>query len=253
MKLKPVSIGNLELKVPIIQGGMGIGVSLSSLAGAVAKEGGMGVISAAQPGYDREEWKTHPLETNLKALGEHIKRAKEISDNGVVGVNIMRASCDYDKYVQCCVDNGADAIISGAGLPIELPKLLEGTDMKFAPIVSSLKAAKVLFTLWERRYKRVSDFVIIEGPMAGGHLGFTAEEAVDLTREQYDSEVKKIIDYVHSYGEKIGRHIPVFFAGGVFTRDDIDHYMALGVDGVQMATRFVTTVDCDAPMSFKQA
>ena len=164
MKLKPVKIGNLTLKVPIIQGGMGIGVSLSSLAGAVAKEGGMGVISAAQPGFDREEWKTNPLGANLKALGEHIKRAKEISNNGVIGVNIMRASCDYDKYVQCCVDNGADAIISGAGLPIELPKLLEGTSVKFAPIVSSLKAAKVLFTLWERRYKRVSDFVVIEGP-----------------------------------------------------------------------------------------
>lgn len=253
MKLKPVNIGNLTLKVPIIQGGMGIGVSLSSLAGAVAKEGGMGVISAAQPGFDREEWKTDPLGANLKALGEHIKRAKEISNNGVIGVNIMRASCDYDKYVQCCVDNGADAIISGAGLPVELPKLLEGTSVKFAPIVSSLKAAKVLFTLWERRYKRVSDFVVIEGPKAGGHLGFTPEEAVNLTKEQYDEEVKKIIDYVHSYGEKIGKFIPVFFAGGVFDRSDIDHYMALGADGVQMATRFVTTYECDAPMSFKEA
>ncbi len=253
MKLKPVNIGNLTLKVPIIQGGMGIGVSLSSLAGAVAKEGGMGVISAAQPGFDREEWKTDPLGANLKALGEHIERAKEISNNGVIGVNIMRASCDYDKYVQCCVDNGADAIISGAGLPVELPKLLEGTSVKFAPIVSSLKAAKVLFTLWERRYKRVSDFVVIEGPKAGGHLGFTPEEAVNLTKEQYDEEVKKIIDYVHSYGEKIGKFIPVFFAGGVFDRSDIDHYMALGADGVQMATRFVTTYECDAPMSFKEA
>ncbi len=253
MKLKPVKIGNLTLKEPIIQGGMGIGVSLSSLAGAVAKEGGMGVISAAQPGFDREEWKANPLGANLKALGEHIKRAKEISNNGVIGVNIMRASCDYDKYVQCCVDNGADAIISGAGLPIELPKLLEGTSVKFAPIVSSLKAAKVLFTLWERRYKKVSDFVVIEGPKAGGHLGFTPEEAVSLTKETYDGEVKKIIDYVHSYGDKIGKFIPVFFAGGVFDRKDIDHYMALGADGVQMATRFVTTYECDAPMSFKEA
>ncbi len=253
MKLKPVNIGNLTLKVPIIQGGMGIGVSLSSLAGAVAKEGGMGVISAAQPGFDREEWKTNPLGANLKALGEHIKRAKEISNNGIIGVNIMRASCDYDKYVQCCVDNGADAIISGAGLPVELPKLLKGTSVKFAPIVSSLKAAKVLFTLWERRYKRVSDFIVIEGPKAGGHLGFTPEEAVSLTKEQYDVEVKKIIDYVHSYGEKTGKFIPVFFAGGVFDRSDIDHYMSLGADGVQMATRFVTTYECDAPMSFKEA
>ncbi|MCJ7854723.1 nitronate monooxygenase [Lachnospiraceae bacterium NSJ-143] len=253
MRLKPVSIGDITLKVPIIQGGMGIGVSLSSLAGAVAKEGGMGVISAAQPGYNLDEWKKDPLGANLNALGEHIKKAKELSGGGVIGVNIMRASCDYDKYVQCCVDNGADAIISGAGLPIELPKLLEGTDMKFAPIVSSLKAAKVLFTLWERRYKRVSDFVVIEGPKAGGHLGFTADEAVSLTKEQFDSEAKKIIDYVRSYGKNLGKNIPVFFAGGVFDRKDIDHYLALGADGVQMATRFVTTVECDAPMSFKQA
>ena len=253
MKLKPVKIGNITLKVPVIQGGMGIGVSLSSLAGAVAKEGGMGVISAAQPGFNRDDWNKNPLNANLKALGEHIKRAKEISNGGVIGVNIMRASCDYDKYVQCCVENGADAIISGAGLPTDLPKLLEGTDVKFSPIVSSLKAAKVLFTLWERRYKRVSDFLVIEGPKAGGHLGFTPEEAASLTKEKFDVEVKKIVDFVRSYSEKIGRHVPVFFAGGVFDRSDIDHYINLGCDGVQMATRFVTTVECDAPMSFKEA
>ncbi len=253
MKLKPVSIGDIKLKIPIIQGGMGIGVSLSSLAGAVAKEGAMGVISAAQTGFYTKEWTTDPLNANLNALGWHIKKAKEISNNGIIGVNIMRASRDYDKYVKCCIDNGADAIISGAGLPIELPKLTEGYNIKIAPIVSSLKATKVLFTLWQRRYKKVSDFVVIEGPKAGGHLGFTADEAINLTSENYDIAAKKRIDYVHSYGDSIGKKIPVFFAGGVFDRKDIDHYMAMGADGVQMATRFVATVECDAPMSFKQA
>ena len=253
MKLKPVNIGDLKLEVPIIQGGMGIGVSLSSLAGAVAKEGAMGVISAAQPGFALPEWGPDPLGANLKALGWHIKKAKEISNNGVIGVNIMRASCSYDKYVQCCVDNGADCIISGAGLPIELPMLLMDTKVKFAPIVSSQKAVKVLFSLWDRRYKKISDFVVIEGPKAGGHLGFKADEAVNLTKEEYDKEVVKIVEYVRSFEEKYQRHIPVFFAGGVYTRDEIDHYIALGCDGVQMATRFVATYECDAPMSFKQA
>ncbi|MCI1930239.1 MAG: nitronate monooxygenase [Clostridia bacterium] len=253
MKLKPVNIGDIKLEVPIIQGGMGIGVSLSNLAGAVAKEGGMGVISAAQPGYNLPEWDTDPLGANLKALGQHIKRAKEISNNGVIGVNIMRASCNYDKYVKCCVDNGADCIISGAGLPIELPMLLMDTDVKFAPIVSSQKAVKVLFSLWERRYKKISDFIVIEGPKAGGHLGFKHDEAINLTQEDYDKEVIKILEYVHIFEEKYQRSIPVFFAGGVYTREDIDHYMSLGCAGVQMATRFVPTEECDAPMSFKQA
>lgn len=255
MALVSVNIGDLHLNLPIIQGGMGVGISLDSLASAVAREGGMGTISAAQPGFQEPDWKKSPLLANLRALGRQIRSAKEASRGygGAIAVNIMRACTDYEKYVRTAVENGADAIISGAGLPTELPSLLADSTVKFAPIVSSLKAIRVLFTLWKRHGQRLSDFVVIEGPKAGGHLGFTAEEALSLTREAYDAEIRKILDFVSREGEAIGRKIPVFVAGGIFDRADIEHYLSLGADGVQMATRFVATKECDAPESFKTA
>lgn len=252
MKLKGVKIGDLEVNVPIIQGGMGIGISLWRLAGAVAAQGGIGVISAAQPGFLKENFLKEPLQANLEALAENIKKAKEISNSGIIGVNIMRVSRNYDKYVKCCVQNGADVIISGAGLPLELPELLKDTKVKFAPIVSSLRATQVMFKRWVKKFGRVSDFLIIEGPKAGGHLGFSVEEAQNLTNEEYDQEVVKIVDYVNSFEEEYG-HIPVFFAGGVYDRADIDHYISLGCSGVQMATRFVGTEECDAAEAYKEA
>lgn len=252
IKLKGVRIGDLEINVPIIQGGMGIGISLWRLAGAVAAQGGIGVISAAQPGFLKENFYKEPLKANLEALAENIRKAKAISNGGIIGVNIMRVSKNYDQFVQCCVQNGADVIISGAGLPLELPELLKDTKVKFAPIVSSLRATQLMFKRWVKKFGRVSDFLIIEGPKAGGHLGFTPEEAENLTNEEYDQEVIKIVDYVNSFEEKYG-HIPVFFAGGVYDRADIDHYISLGCSGVQMATRFVATEECDADEAYKQA
>ncbi len=251
IKLKGVRIGDLEIKVPIIQGGMGIGISLWRLAGAVAAQGGIGVISAAQPGFMKERFAKEPLQANLEALAENIKKAKEISNGGVIGVNIMRVCTNFDQYVKCCVESGADVIISGAGLPLELPELLKDTKVKFAPIVSSLRATQLMFKRWDKKFGRVSDFLVIEGPKAGGHLGFTAEEAQNLTNEEYDQEVVKIVEYVNSFNEKYG-HIPVFFAGGVYDRSDIDHYLSLGCSGVQMATRFVATQECDASEAYKQ-
>ena len=254
MKLKPLIIGDLKAEIPIIQGGMGVGISLSSLAGAVAKEGAIGIISAAQPGYkDEKSFGEHSAETNFEALKYHIKEAKRISNNGIIGVNVMRASQRYDEYIKCCVEGGADIIISGAGLPIELPELVEATKTKFAPIVSSLKAIKVLFKMWDRRYNKVSDMVLIEGPKAGGHLGFDAETVNSIKDEDYDKEIVSIIEYVRSFEEKYKKHIPVIFGGGVYDRKDIDHYISLGCDGVQMATRFVATEECDADIAFKQA
>lgn len=254
MKLKPLQIGELTAKLPIIQGGMGIGVSLSGLAGAVAREGGVGVLSAAQPGFDEPDFSENTTEANLRALEREIKRAKETADgNGLIGVNIMCALRNYKEYVQCCIKSGADLIISGAGLPTSLPELVEGSKIKFAPIVSSLKAVKVLFKLWSRRYKTVSDMVVIEGPMAGGHLGFTAEEADREDFSDYDSEVSSIIEYVRGFEEPFGKKIPVVVAGGVYDRADIDHYLELGADGVQMSTRFVATEECDANIRFKEA
>lgn len=253
MNLKPLQIGDLVARVPIIQGGMGIGVSLSRLAGAVAKEGGIGVISAAQPGFNEPDFAENPKEANMRALGREIRKAKELSDDGLIGVNIMCALRHYKEYVQCCIENGADMIISGAGLPTSLPEFVQGSKIKFAPIVSSLKAVKVLFKLWTRRYKTVSDFVVIEGPMAGGHLGFSAEEVQGDDFSSYDAEIRSIISYVKEFEEPYGKKIPVVVAGGIYDRADIDHCLSLGADGVQMATRFVATEECDADDRFKQA
>ena len=244
MKRNPLVIGDLTIPVPIIQGGMGVGISLSRLAGAVSKEGGLGVISAAQPGYPDVHFMKNALEANLKALAEHIKKAKELSGGAPIGVNIMRASNHYAEYVRCCVEHGADVIISGAGLPVELPQLLKDTKVKFAPIVSSLKAAKVLFQRWDKRYQKVADFVVIEGPKAGGHLGFTAEDAQNLTQEAYDQEVVRIVEFVKGYEEKYG-HIPVVFAGGRAVRDAVCE--ALDREGVYARKYFyplVTDFEC---------
>ncbi len=252
MKLKPLVIGNLTAQIPIIQGGMGVGVSMSGLAGAVAKEGGIGIISAAQPGYREEDFASNPIQANLRALGKEIRRAKEISGGGIIGVNIMHALRYFDEYVNCCVENGADIIISGAGLPAKLPELLEGTNVKCAPIVSSLKAAQVLFKRWAKRLGHVSDFLVIEGPLAGGHLGFNAEDINPAYIADYDKEVRAIVEYVHTFEETYQTSSPVIFAGGVYDRADIDHYLSLGCSGVQLATRFVATKECDADIRFKE-
>ena len=253
MELSSLIIGDLVAKVPIIQGGMGVGVSLSSLAGAVAREGAIGVISAAQPGYLEEDFSNNPLTANLRSLGNHIKKAKEISNNGIIGVNIMCASKDYEEYVKCAIDNGADLIISGAGLPTDLPKLVEGSNIKIAPIVSPPKSASVILKMWDRRYGRAADMVVIEGPKAGGHLGFSNESLEEYESKDYDKEVLEIIEIVKEYENKYNKKIPVVFAGGVFDRKDIDHYISLGCSGVQMATRFVATEECDADINFKMA
>lgn len=251
MNYKPLVIGDLTAKVPIVQGGMGVGISLSGLAGAVAKEGGIGVISAAQPGFREEDFYTNTVNANIRALAYHINKAKEISNNGIIGVNIMVATNYYDEYVKCCIDNKADLIISGAGLPMELPKLTENSDIKIAPITSTAKATKVILQRWDKKYHRTADMVVIEGPKAGGHLGFKAEDIEKY--DNMDDEIKLIINCVNEYGDKYGKHIPVIFGGGVYDKADIDHYLSLGLEGVQMATRFVATEECDANIKFKLA
>lgn len=251
MNYKPLVIGDLTAKVPIIQGGMGVGVSMSSLAGAVAKEGAIGVISAAQPGFTEPDFTKNTFEANRRALMQHIKRAKEISNGGIIGVNIMVAVNDNEGLAKACIEAGADLIISGAGLPLDLPKYVKGSDIKIAPIVSSEKAAKVILDRWDKKDNVTADLIVIEGPKAGGHLGFKADEVETI--ENIDDEVKKIIEFKKKYEEKYNKNIPVVFAGGVFYKEDIDHYISLGCDGVQMATRFVATEDCDADIKFKEA
>ncbi len=253
MELKPLKIGDITAKYPIVQGGMGIGVSLSSLAGAVAKEGGIGVISAAQPGFMEDDFYTNTTPANMRTLSYHIKRAKEISNGGIIGVNLMVVSKQYEEYVKCIIDSGADLIISGAGLPLDLPKYTEGSSIKLCPIVSSAKAANVILTRWMKKYKRLPDMIVIEGPKAGGHLGFKESEVLSVTDEEMDLEIKKILEIRDKFSKQYDKEIPVIFGGGVFDRADIDHCLSLGLDGVQMATRFVATKECDASDAFKQA
>ena len=261
--IKPLKIGDLTAAYPIIQGGMGVGVSLSSLAGAVAKAGGIGLISTAQIGFrDPDFWKD-PEEANIRAIHNEFKKAREIAPKGILGFNIMVATRDYARYVKEAVQAGADIIISGAGLPTNLPELIEGAKTKIAPIVSSAKSAMVICKMWDRKYQRVPDLMVIEGPLAGGHLGFSTEqlhkygadtEQVSKTYDQaaYDQEIREILKVVEGYGEKYGCRIPVVVAGGIYTHEDLVHAVELGADGVQVGTRFVTTEECDAPMDYKQ-
>lgn len=246
-------IGELRAEVPVIQGGMGVGISLSSLAGSVAANGGIGIISTAQIGWREPDFYENPFEANFRAIGKELKKAKEIARGGIVGVNIMVATQRYEEYVRCAADAGADVIISGAGLPVDLPAYVEGTKAKIAPVVSSLKSFVVLCRLWERKYNRYPDFVVVEGPKAGGHLGFTLEELETCTQEAYDEVIRSIVKKAEEYGEKAGRKIPVIVAGGIFDGEDMKHALSLGADGVQAATRFVTTEECDAAPEYKDA
>lgn len=253
MVMKPLKIGELEARIPIIQGGMGVGISRSSLAGAVAKEGGIGIISTAQIGYDELDFDKNPIESNLYAIGKHLKIAKEIADGGIVGVNIMVATKRYDEYVKTAAREGADLIISGAGLPITLPELVKGYATKIAPIVSSLKATKVILKMWDKKYQATADLIVIEGPRAGGHLGFSIDQLNNIDNLNFDEEIKSILEYKKEYEIKYNKKIPVVIAGGIFDKNDIKHYLDLCADGVQIATRFVATEECDASLEYKMA
>lgn len=253
MNHKMFKIGNLEVKKPIIQGGMGIGVSLSNLAGAVAKEGGIGIISAAQIGFKEKDFQTNTKEANLRAIRKEMDRARGIAPDGIIGFNIMVAMRHYEEYVKAAAEAGADLIISGAGLPTELPKLTEGSSTKMAPIVSTEKSAKVILRYWDKKYKRTADMVVIEGPKAGGHLGFDKAQLGEFDQKTYDEEVRRILQVVKEYADKYGVDIPVALAGGITTADDARHAFSLGVNAVQVASRFVTTVECDADIRFKES
>lgn len=263
-RLKPLKIGNLTARLPIIQGGMGVGISLSSLAGAVANEGGVGIISTAQIGFREPDFVKDSQSANLRAIGKEFMKARAISPEGIIGFNIMVATRNYAEYVKAAVKAGADLIISGAGLPISLPEYVKGSKTKIAPIVSSVKSAMVICKMWDRKYQTAPDLVVVEGPLAGGHLGFATETlhelgadtehtSVTFKKAEYDEEIKGIISVVKEYGEKYQKDIPVVTAGGIYSHEDVLHQLELGADGVQVATRFVTTVECDAPMEYKQA
>lgn len=258
MSENKLQIGVLCARIPVVQGGMGVGVSLSRLAGAVAAAGGVGIISTAQIGFRNKDFAKHPIETNLKAIREEVDKARALAQGGIIGVNIMVVTRRYEDYVKAAVEAGVDCIVSGAGLPMKLPGIVREAEeklmqqgisrsTKLAPIVSTKKALDVIVKYWNRKYGRKPDMIVVEGPLAGGHLGFSREEIDSYTREAYDEEVKTILSETHKL------EIPCVVGGGIYTREDWEHYKALGADGVQMATRFVTTEECDASMAYKQA
>lgn len=251
MKLKPLVIGDLTARIPVIQGGMGVGISLSSLAGAVAAEGGIGIISTAQIGFTEEDFDTNPLEANLRAIGKQIQKARELAPKGIIGVNIMVATKNYGKYVKEAVANGIDLIISGAGLPMDLPALAGKTKTKLVPIVSSVKAANIILKMWDKKHGVLPDAFVVEGPEAGGHLGFRADDLEDIQGMNYDEEIRGIIALTKEWESKKQCKIPVIVAGGIKNHEEILHAMDLGASGVQIATKFVTTTECDADERYK--
>lgn len=251
MNLPNLKIGNLNAKIPIVLGGMGIGVTRSKLASAVANEGGIGIMSGVHMGYDQPDFKTNTFKANVRAIKEQIKLAREMSPKGIIGINFMTVMNRYSDYVKTAVEEGIDLIVSGAGLPLELPGLVKGTKTKIVPIVSSGRALKIILRKWDSKYQKTADAVVIEGMKAGGHLGFKVEELAEknFSFKETIADVKKVLA---QYEEKYGMKIPVIAAGGIFDRNDVEEAIRNGADAVQMATRFIGTEECDAADEFKQ-
>lgn len=250
-KMRELKIGGLTIAVPVIQGGMGVGISMSGLAAAVANEGGVGVISAAGLGLVHKNSALSYLEANIEGLRKEIRLAKE-KTQGIIGVNIMVAMSNFADLVNTAISEKADIIFSGAGLPFDLPKFLKpDSTTRLVPIVSSGRAAKIICDKWKSLHNYLPDAFVVEGPEAGGHLGFKKDQLDDsnFTLEELVPEVVKEVRY---FEDKYNKEIPVIAAGGIYTGHDIYEILKKGAKGVQMGTRFVTTEECDASMGFKQ-
>ena len=251
MMMKKLNIGNLSISVPIVQGGMGVGISLSGLASAVANEGGVGVISSAGLGLLYRNLSKDYIQASIMGLKEELRKARE-KTKGVIGVNVMVAMSNFADLVMTAIAEKADIIFSGAGLPLNLPSFLQKESVtKLVPIVSSARAARVITEKWHNLYNYLPDAFVVEGPKAGGHLGFKDEQIND---EHFSLEhiLPEVIDEVKDIETHYGKNIPVIVAGGIYTGEDIKRFLDMGAAGVQMGTRFVTTEECDASDIFKQ-
>ena len=250
--MKPLNIGNLSLSVPIIQGGMGVGISLSGLASAVANEGGVGVISSAGLGLLYRNLSSSFTEASILGLKEELKKARE-KTKGIIGVNVMVAMTNFADMVKTSIAEKADVIFSGAGLPLDLPSFLQKDSItKLVPIVSSSRAARLICEKWKKNYNYLPDAIVVEGPKAGGHLGYKSE---DLGNTDFSLEkiLPEVVSEVTIIEKQYNQSIPVIAAGGIYTGEDIYNMMQLGASGVQLGTRFVTTEECDASEEFKNA
>lgn len=249
--MRELKIGGITIPVPIIQGGMGVGISLSGLAVAVANEGGVGVISAAGLGLVHRSPALDFIQANIEGLKMEIRLAKE-KTKGIIGVNIMVAMSNFSELVKTAISEKVDIIFSGAGLPLDLPKFLQADSItKLVPIVSSGRAAKIICEKWKSLYNYLPDAIVVEGPKAGGHLGFKSDQLND-THFSLEELVTDVVREVGVFEEKYHQEISVIAAGGIYNGQDIFNIMQKGARGVQMGTRFVTTQECDASAKFKQ-
>lgn len=249
--MKKLKIGDLEITIPIIQGGMGIGISLSGLASAVANEGGVGVISSAGLGLIYSNLAKSYFKASIMGLKEEIKKAKA-KTRGIIGVNVMFAMSNYADMVKTAIKEKVDIIFSGAGMPLDMPAFLTSdSKTKLVPIVSSARALSIICYKWKQNYNYLPDAVVVEGPEAGGHLGYKESQLNDA-KFSLESILKEVIIVARKIGAENSKYIPVIAAGGIYSGKDIHNIMKLGADGVQMGTRFVTTDECDASYEFKK-
>jgi NAD(P)H-dependent flavin oxidoreductase YrpB (nitropropane dioxygenase family) len=249
--IQTLKIGNLEIRIPIIQGGMGVGISLSGMAAAVANQGGVGVIASAGLGMLYRQAGADFLENSITGLKEELRKAREKS-KGIIGVNVMVAMSNFTDMVKTSISEKADIIFSGAGLPLNLPSFLTKDSVtKLVPIVSSARAAKLICEKWKHDFDYLPDAIVVEGPKAGGHLGFKINQ---ITDENYSLEhlIPEVVAVVRDFENIYNVKIPVIAAGGVYTGQNISDFIDLGASGVQMGSRFVTTTECDASIEFKQ-
>lgn len=248
-----LKIGDLRIRIPIIQGGMGVGVSMGGLAGAVARAGAAGLIATAGVGRAESDLSSNFVEANRRALQSEIRKARAVGEGGAVGVNIMAALTNRDDLARAAVEEGADLIVSGAGLPMSLPECLgEGARTKLVPIVSSGRAAAIITRRWMDRYSYLPDAFVVEGPLAGGHIGFKPEQ-IDDPAFSLESLLAEVLVEQRKIEDRYQRAVPVIAAGGIYSGADIRRFLDLGAAGVQMGTRFVTTLECDASTAFKEA
>jgi len=251
MKIPALDIGDIHVPFPLIQGGMGVRVSLARLAAAVANEGGIGTIAAVGLG-DFEASKTDFETVSRNALIHEIRRAKSMTD-GPLAINILGVLSNARDLIQTSVREGIKIIVSGASLPLKLPEMVEDATVKLLPIISSGRAADLVLRTWDKRYARTADAVVLEGPLAGGHLGFSFEQLREPEKYSLSILLPEVLAAVKPFEEKHRRKIPVVAGGGIFTGTDIARMLQAGASGVQMATRFVCTDECEVAPEFKQA
>lgn len=251
-KLKPLIIGDLEIKIPIVQGAMGVMVSLAPLASAVADCGGAGTIASVGLGYGTEENETNYPKASIEALEKEIRLAKKLT-GGIVGVNNMVALSNFEDLVRTTVREKADFIVAGAGLPLKLPEMVDNSQVKLIPIVSSARAAVIIIKTWKKRYNRFPDAIVLEGPLAGGHLGFKFEHLESHNENnRLENLLADVLKVTEEYEKDFNINMPVIAAGGIFDGKDTARFLRLGAKGVQIATRFVTTFECTVNDKFKE-